>query len=159
MRLQPQNCRSLGLPVARHRRRASLLRLPKFLQLDENYYQIEIKYEKAALPDTGGKIACWLQLIGGETSSLSLFKNCFLFLFSSKYHQNNVFKSFNKFTFTCLRQQKASYTSLHLSSLTDTDGLKNKSHWKPCTGNLFAITFITVFVNSFFHIFTLALCI
>ena len=106
--------------------------------------------KKLLLPDTGGKIACWLQLIGGETSSLSLFKNCFLFLFSSKYHQNNVFKSFNKFTFTCLRQQKASCASSHLSSLTDTDGLKNKSHWKPCTGNLFAITFITVFLNKIY---------
>ena len=31
VRLRPQNCRSLELPVARHRRRASLLQLPKFL--------------------------------------------------------------------------------------------------------------------------------
>ena len=105
--------------------------------------------KKLLLPDTGGKIACWLQLISGETSSLSLFKNCFLLIFS-KYPQIDVFESFNKFTFTCLRQQKASYTSLDLSSLTDTDEVKSKSHWKQCTGNLFAITFITVFLNKIY---------
>ena len=74
------------------------------------------------------------------------------FLIFLKYHQNNVFERFNKFTFTCLRHQKASCASLHLSSLTDPDGLKNMSHWKPCTGNLIiAITFITVLERKITH--------